>query len=103
MSVDRTDFIVHGWKLPYKFNDIDVWADHLEDYLGGNEKVKYQIIGDGMSGAYMVFGKVISVSSDEGWDFIFLNDISCDVNDMKKVFKTIFKIKPPKEPQTFIF
>lgn len=40
MGVDRSDYIMYGWKLPYKLkdnegNEIDIWDEKFESVMCG--------------------------------------------------------------------
>ena len=114
MGVDRNDYIVIGYKMPYdvKFKNgellcEDIWDD--EKYIPmieGWKDEEFTIISDGMSGKYIAFGKMID-SSDEyqGFDFIELNIDQADFDKVKQRAKEIF---PELEfdfetPKTLIF
>jgi len=67
MGVDRTDYIVYGFK--FKPNDlkqsgIDIWADKYLPYVEGHKGVTDIIVYDGMSGEYVVFGKLINKAEE---------------------------------------
>lgn len=76
MSVDRTDYLILGYMMPYnlktrKDEEIDLWDDKYLPYLEGWKDEKYRLIRDGMGGQYNVFGLVLNQSDDYGgFDFI---------------------------------
>ena len=100
MSVDRHDYIIIGYKMPYniltKYNheladmvreDDNMYLPYYEGWKGES----YRIIIDGMSGNYIVFGKVIAESGEyDGFDFpsVKLNysDYSEVISKAKEVF-----------------
>lgn len=108
MSVSRTDFIVYGWKLPYKIKnkngDIDLWADKFLPFIEGHKGIEYTLIRDDMSGEYNVFGKLIAHVTDDGWDFKNLDFTGVDTEEIKIKYKELFEIDTePSEPYLFIF
>lgn len=110
MSVDRTDFIVYGWKLPYKLKnengEIDLWADKFLPFIEGHKGVEYTLISDGMSGEYNVFGKLIAHATDDGngWGFKNLDFTATNSEEVKSKYKELFEIDTsPSEPYLFIF
>lgn len=51
MGVDRTDYIIYGWKLPYGLknsdgNEIDFFEDKYLPYVEGHKGIQYTIIVD---------------------------------------------------------
>lgn len=111
MSVDRTDYIVYGWKLPYNITDskgdkVDLYKDEYLPMVEGHKGEKYAIITDGMCGDYNVFGIVVKRGGDryEGWLFenLDIRDFSNSSDDMKIKYREIFDAVP-KEPNLFIF
>lgn len=78
MSVDRTDYLMIGYKMPYdvKFKDgrslsQDIWdtGEYLPMVEGWKDEI-FSLIPDGMSGNYICFG-IVLVRSDiyAGFDF----------------------------------
>jgi len=105
MSVSKIDYIIHGWKLPYKIIDkdgleieIDQWDYDRLDENG------YVFITDGMCCDYTVFGILVLELDDEGDGFDFIN-IDTNFNDSKlnSRYFQIFGNEPTEEPKTFIF
>ena len=110
MGVDRSDYIVYGWKLPYEIldtegNEIDVYDEKFESMMCGFEGEDYTLICDGMCGNYNVFGlNVQSCDGEyEGWDFVNLDIASCDAEKVKSKYVELFGIYPTTEPTLFIF
>jgi hypothetical protein len=114
MGVDRTDYIVYGWKLPYKLNDPDgnpienFWdIPKYEKLVDGGDDDGFQILEDGMAGTYCVFGKVIESGGDqwEGWDFVELEIDNMDKH--KAIGKLVEHFQTPTvgwpEPKLFLF
>lgn len=112
MGVDRTDYIVYGWKLPYKLKTsngrkIDLWSEY-QSMLEGHKDEKFSIISDGMCGDYNVFGVVLNSGGDEweGWDFVDLKFNVDDSLELKSKYKEIFEMGEDEivsEPHLFIF
>lgn len=108
MGVDRTDYIVYGWKLPYKIEGkngpIDMWSDKFLPMIEGHPGEKYFICNDGMCAKYNVFGVLVDTSDDyEGWLFQELTIPKVDVTDLKNRYTDIFESEPQVEPTLFIF
>jgi len=109
MSVDRTDYIVFGWKLPYEMKDsngeqINFYDDEkYEPMLDGDPDEPYRLIVDGMMGYYVVFGKVIA-EADVGWDFIHLNNLIANLYEIKEKYRELFNVEGEVvDPYLFIF
>ncbi len=67
MGVDRTDYIIYGFNIPpavAKENGVDIWDDKYLPFMEGRPGIFEAIVYDGMSGEYLVFGKVIHKSED---------------------------------------
>jgi hypothetical protein len=112
MGVDRTDYIVYGWKLPYDFKDangdeIDWYDDKFLPYLEGHEGIKHTLIPDGMCGKYCVFGEIIDFDNDDGWDFqelpLDIQPTWNDENNLSKKFEEVFGVDAKELPKLFIF
>jgi len=111
MSVDRSDHIVYGWKLPYqtknaKGEEINFWDD--DKYLPmieGHQDEDFTLIIDGMCGKYTAFG--LSLNSGgykyEGWDFVPLDFKNLDAEKVKARYREVFENEPETEPTLFIF
>lgn len=112
MGVDRTDYIIYGYKLPYdlknKKGDIDFWSDNLLPLIEGHPGEEFTLIRDGMCGRYNVFGLKINSGGDkyEGWDFVNLDLKNLDAERVKSKYRQIFELEddePVAEPYLFIF
>lgn len=110
MGVDRTDYIMYGWKLPYKIKDrndevIDLWGDKLLPYVEGHKGVDERLIVDGMCGEYCVFGTTIKTGGDQysGWTFEELNINGLDSTELRKKYSEIFNNEIEEEPKLFLF
>ena len=111
MGVDRSDYIVYGWKLPYDIKDkdgnvIDIHDDKLLPYIEGDSKVSpYRIIADGMTGDYVVFGAIISDACDdwEGWDFVEIRPHMFSEKGVMDKYRELFNNNPRTYPTNFIF
>jgi len=111
MSVNRTDYIVFGWKLPYElknskgerinFYDDDKYLPMIE----GHPNEPYSLIIDGMSGDYIVFGKIIAeADDDEGWGFNYLTNLIQDPYELISKYHEVFDVKGIiAHPHLFIF
>lgn len=109
MGVDRIDYIVYGWKLPYKITgkngNIDLWDDKFLPMIEGHKGEKYCIISDGMCAEYTVFGINVTSDSDNGsgWDFVKLNIKDFDESEVISKYIELFDSKPKTDPELFIF
>lgn len=110
MGVDRTDYILFGWKLPFQLkdkngNEIDPWDEKLMPYIEGHKGVEYSFIVDGMCGDYCAFGKNMGSATDdgEGWGFTDLDFSSINVEEAKKLYVELFNLEIVTEPKLFIF
>ena len=114
MGVQRTDYIVYGWKLPYdiklasgeELDAVDFWEnEELLSMRQGRPGEKYFLITDGMNGNYAVFGRKISSFDEyEGIDFykVSLEDFNYD-SDMLCKYQEIFGEVPSENPSYLIF
>ena len=111
MGVNRTDYIVYGWKLPIELVnrngvELDFWEDeNFLPYVEGSTDSKYRIIVDGMCGDYNVFGLILKEGGDEhvGWDFEDLNIDNLSEKDTILAYKDILNSDPKDKPRLFIF
>ena len=110
MGVDRSDYIMYGWKLPYEIldnegNEIDLWDDKFESVMYQFPDEKFLLVSDGMCGDYNAFGlRVLYCDDDgEGWDFVNLDISSFDSEKVKSKYVELFGIEPTTEPTLFIF
>lgn len=108
MSVERTDYIVYGWKLPYELKNengkIDLWADKFLPYIEGHKGETFTLVSDGMCGSYNVFGKLLAHATDDGdgWGFKNLDLSNLNPIEVKEKYKELFNSEP-SEPCLFIF
>lgn len=112
MGVDRIDYIVYGYKLPYELENkkgkIDFWDDKFLPMIEGRPGEEFTLIRDGMSGQYNVFGLLIKSGGDkyEGWDFVNLDFKNLDAEKVKTKYRELFEIEDTEsvsEPTLFIF
>ena len=107
MSVDRTDYVIYGWKLPYKLvdddgNNVDINSDKIEPYINVQSD-GYILIQDWMGSSYTVFGKLILQSDSYGFEFKDLNSESNDIHEAQDKLKEILNITSERYPSLFIF
>lgn len=77
MGVERTDYIIFGFKFDpaeLKRNNIDIWDDKYLPFTEGHKGVTDTIVYDGMNGEYIVFGKLINKA--EEYDGVGFHSIS---------------------------
>lgn len=110
MGVDRNDYIVYGWKLPYEILDndgkeIDLWSDKYSSMIEGHKGEKYTIISDGMCGDYNVFGLLIASCDGEyeGWGFVNINLDIINQDEVKLKYLEVFDREPDSNPELIIF
>ncbi len=97
MGVDRTDYVIIGYKLPYRFKgvisgkDIDWHDDTFLPYVEGRKGVVFSIIIDQMCGDYAVFGKVLARAYDDtGFEFKEINYEESNFDEVKEKFVELF-------------
>lgn len=105
MGVDRQDYIMYGWKLPYDLKNADGEDIDVYDLYEEVEDEGFSLISDGMCGSYNVFGIVINDGGDqyEGWDFVELDIKPIDAGRAKAKLKEIIGENSFGEPKLFIF
>lgn len=115
MGVERTDYIVYGYKLPYEIrnsngDEIDFYEDYENEkenkflpLIEGHEGEEFTIVSDGMSAEYNVFGLLIKQSDYDGWGFIELNFGNFDSEKVKSKYKELFECEIKEEPKLIIF
>ena len=107
MGIDRTDYVVYGWKFPEKLRDaegreVDLWADRFLPYIEGHQGVEYVIVrGDN----YVVFGFVVAHGGDqdEGWGFEPLDRGLPKPHEVQLKYCELFGYKTLSTPSLFIF
>lgn len=112
MGVYRTDYVVFGWKLPFKMKYevdgkfINFWDEEFIPYIEGRKDAKYILIPDGMGGDYNVFGILVTMDSghESGWNFVELKDITFKKEELISEYVRLFApVSPPPDPKLFIF
>lgn len=100
MGVDRTDFIMYGYKLN---DDLDIWDDKFIEYIEWKTD-SLALMDGGMNESPNMFGFVIeSADKYEGFDVIEL-DFNIDNNKKEELIekaKELFNITT--EPKYFVF
>lgn len=106
MGVDRKDYVIVGYKMPYKIHHqttgerLNVWDDEkFLPMIEGHQGEQFSLIVDGMSGEYMVFGKELA-ESDEYTGFEF-NELSLDDVDFKAIENRFMELFGEYLPPTF--
>ena len=51
MAINKTDYIIYGWKLPYMVKDmngeeLDLWDDKFLPYIEGHKNIQYSIFNN---------------------------------------------------------
>jgi hypothetical protein len=117
MGVDRTDYIIYGFKMKpndLKSNGINIHDDNkFLPYIEGHIGVKEVIVYDYMCGEYVVFGKLINrADGDAGTNFTtisfqdFFDDEERDfvTDTFKELFgEDVYNDLDEDEPQIFVF
>ena len=110
MGVDRRDYIVYAWKLPFELFSNGVQINFFDDkflpMIEGHKQEDFIIVRDGMAGKYIVFGLKVKSGGDlyEGWNFEHLDVKNLDAEKVKSRYKELFEIEGEvAEPYLFIF
>lgn len=111
MSVERTDYIILGYKLPGTFakeNGFEFGDDPKFDlYYHGSKNTDYRIVYDQMDGKYTAFGHLIERADEyEGFDFHVIEPRmwSSEIAEgVKQKFTELFGFFPPGEPTLLVF
>lgn len=99
MGVDRRDYVIIGYKLPYDVKTKTgeeliekIWEDEMYlPMLEGWQNEEFILICDGMSGEYIAFGKEIASADEyEGFDFVEVEIDEADFDRVKIKANTIF-------------
>jgi hypothetical protein len=103
MGIDRRDYVVKGWRLP--FNKEIIQNDDYLPMIEGHQGERFCIIMDDMCGSFMVFGERLASGGDEnsGWEFELIRDSKINNEELVNKYIDIFGKSPDKNPQTFIF
>lgn len=113
MSVTKQEYLMYGWKLDQDMhdadgNEIDWNSDELADL---HDDEDFAIIVDGMSGEYVVVGKIIvqGVSNHDGeggFEEVHEFDLA-KIEKLKKgllkTYKKLLNSLPATEPKLLIF
>jgi len=113
MSIDRTDYIIYGWKLPHDMKDsngknFDYWDDKYLSMIDGHEGEEFIIVRCDGGDVDVAFGKLLAVGGDEelGWGFTPLNFEGLDEEKVKNKYRKLFFLEANEEiadPYVFIF
>jgi hypothetical protein len=112
MGVDRTDYLVLGWKL-----NTDLLKHPSFDLDRVYDRAPDEFIYDSMTGEYAVFGRIILEVSDETEGFTFNELEPADLvlsEDEISILRELFRemtfglelndwIEGPKEPRALLF
>lgn len=97
MGVDIRNYIVLGYKMPcyvdYQGGKVDLFEEFYDwpFITDPHGDVQFSIIGDGMNGKYLVFGKIISVSNpDEGEGIRFFQYDPRNFEELSKAIRKKF-------------
>lgn len=103
MGVDRTDYIIYGYKLIDELNELDLWDDKFMKYIEWSTD-SLALIDGGMNDSPTMFGFVIESADEyEGFDVIEL-DFNVDKNKKEVLIekaKELFNITT--DPKYFVF
>jgi hypothetical protein len=116
MGVERTDYIVFGFKMNpelLKRKRINIWDDKYLPFIEGHKGVPDVFVYDGMNEEYAVFGKLINRAEEhEGVNFttISYKDFF-DVEESSRVIGKFIELfgedmldeLDDDEPQMFVF
>jgi len=108
MSVNRTDYIVYGWKFPNPMlnnmgQEVDLWDDKYLPYIEGHQGIDYIIV---RNDNYVVFGFCIASGGDKynGWEFEQLVKTAPPADVVKAKYGELFgNGQDISNPTLFIF
>lgn len=108
MGVDRRDYIIYGWKLPFwyfKERGIETLENKFLPLTEGYKAGSSILIEDGMNGQYCVFGYLHAESGQNGFEFFELSpsDLADSHYDIHQKFIDWFGFKPDAVPVLMIF
>ena len=100
MGLDRTDYIIYGWKLPVKMDGFDYWDDKYLPYIEGHPGEDYTIVLE-EENKFLAFGKLIGIA--ETWD-TNINIKDLNPKEVQKKYQEVFETDEiSSEPYLFIF
>ena len=101
MSLDRTDYIIYGWKLPVDMDGFDYWDDKFLPYTEGHPGVDYTIVLE-ENNKFLAFGKLIGIADE--WDFKLIDFKNLNPEEVQEKYGEVFGVeKATAEPYLFIF
>jgi len=111
MGVDRSDYMIYGYKLPadyFESKGIELFeGDKYMPYIEGWKGEDYSIVNDQMCGKYVVFGYSIAYANSNGFDFTELPSDGWPVkpDQVKEKFKEVFGFTDESlgEPKVLLF
>ena len=96
MSVNRYDYVIIGYKMPYKFKnvvtgkEVDWWDDTFRPYIEGRPGVHYGIVLIEPNNC-VVFGKILARGDDDtGFGFKNIDYDESDFGKVKEKFVELF-------------
>lgn len=111
MGVDRSDYLIYGYKLPadyLKSKGIEIFeGDKYMPYIEGWKGEDYAIVHDQMAGKYCVFGYSVAYANSNGFKFVELPPDGWPVtaDQIKEKFKEVFDFVDGElgEPKVLLF
>lgn len=106
MGVDRSDYIIYGWKLPADFlKPVHPYDEQYLQYVEGRPGESFSMVYDGMSGEYLAFGYLIAHSDEyNGFDFHEIDVSQLPHPDqIKSKFVEVFGKHPESDPKVLVF
>jgi len=101
MGLDRTDYIIYGWKLPPNMDGFDYWDEKYLPYIEGHPGEDYTMVLE-EENKFLAFGKLIKMA--ETWDGEWINIKGLDPKEVQKKYKEVFEVDGVvAEPYLFIF
>ena len=104
MGIDRTDYIVFGYKLPAGVMDgFDYLDERLLPMIEGHRGEDFTLLnGYGNSGEYHVFGQKIA-HAGEYWDFRNIDTSVMDIGRVKSRYSEVFSVDVSEVPNPTLF
>jgi hypothetical protein len=111
MGVDRSDYMIYGYKLPenyFESKGIEIFeGNKYMPFIEGWKGEDYSIVHDQMCGKYCVFGYSITHANNQGFKFVELPTDGWPVTaeQVKAKFNEVFGFTDDElgEPKVFIF